>query len=75
MLLSSLSSDLGMKVMSRMPKSATEIETILVNEFTILEYGRLRLQKLNVTKNPQATEVQTQVPSGDESRNVRTNYR
>ena len=37
-LLSSLSSDLGMKVMSRMPKSAIEIETILVNEFTIREY-------------------------------------
>ncbi|KAK2704238.1 hypothetical protein QYM36_017486 [Artemia franciscana] len=72
-LLSILSSNLGMKVMSNMPKSANEIETILVNEFTIREYGRLRLQKLNVTENPQATEVQTQVPSGDESQNFRTN--
>ncbi|KAK2709037.1 hypothetical protein QYM36_014609 [Artemia franciscana] len=68
-LLSSLTSDLGMKVMSRMPKSANEIETILVNEFTIREYGRLRLQKLNVTENSQATKVQKQVPSSDESRN------
>ena len=56
-LLSSLSSDLGMRVMLRMPKSAIEIGTNLAYEFTIREYGRLRLQKQNVTENPQATKV------------------